>query len=115
VDRVRHPPPPQHMKVSMKVMPPIFFSESIITIIVKFAYTMGSSFIKLRLFCHKVCFIINTFFPPLHEMLYASSVELFTEVSELTMHTVLQLIIVCKTVSLDGILQEVKKTEVGGC
>jgi hypothetical protein len=38
----------------------------------KFTYIMGTTFTKLTLFVHKIPFIINAFFPPLHEMLYVS-------------------------------------------
>jgi hypothetical protein len=48
-------------------------------------------------------------------MLYASGIKLFAEVSELFMHAVFQLIVIRKTAYLEGILQEVKKMEVGGC
>jgi hypothetical protein len=46
----------------------------------KFTYIMGTSFMKLRLFFYKVSsFIINTLFPPLREMLYASCIKLCAE------------------------------------
>jgi len=37
----------------------------------------------LRLFFHKVSFIIKTLFPPLRETLYAGRVKLFAEASAL--------------------------------
>lgn len=40
------------MRDRMKVMLPIFLSETIIAIIVKFMHIMGASFTKLRLFSH---------------------------------------------------------------
>jgi len=55
----------------MKVMLPIFLSETIITIIMKFTHVMGVSFKKLRLFFHRVSVIINTVFLPLCALLYA--------------------------------------------
>jgi hypothetical protein len=73
---------------------------------------MGTSFTKLRLFSHKISFIINTLFPPLCEMLYASRVKLFAEASELFVQAVLQVIVVRKT---ECILQGAKKQEVRGC
>jgi hypothetical protein len=63
----------------MKVMPPIFFSETIITVVMKFAYVMGIYFTKLSLFFHKVFFIIETLFPLLCEMVYAGLTKLFAE------------------------------------
>ena len=46
----------------------------------KFTYIMGTSFMKLRLFFHKVSsFIINTLFPPLRKMLSASRIKLCAE------------------------------------
>jgi hypothetical protein len=44
----------------------------------QFAYIMGTSFAKLRLFFHKVT-IFSIFFPPLRETLYADPVKLFAE------------------------------------
>jgi hypothetical protein len=38
------------------------FSESIIKIVIKFAYIMGTAFTKLRLFFNKVSFFIDTFY-----------------------------------------------------
>jgi hypothetical protein len=57
-----------------------FFLRTIITIIMKFTHIMGTSFMKLRLFFHKVSsFIINIIFPPLLEMHYASHIKLCAE------------------------------------
>jgi len=39
-----------------------FFSESTISVAMKFMYSMGTSLAKLRLFFHKVSSIINTLF-----------------------------------------------------
>jgi len=44
-----------------KVMPSIFISGIMIKITVKFAYIMGTPFKKLRLFLHKVLFVITFF------------------------------------------------------
>lgn len=44
-----------------KVMPYIFMSGTMINITVKFAYIMGTHFKKLRLFLHKVFFVITLF------------------------------------------------------
>jgi len=54
----------------------------------KLTYIMGAFFTKLRLFFHKVSFIINTLFPPLRQTLYAGRVKLFAEASELVTHAV---------------------------
>jgi hypothetical protein len=57
----------KYMRGETKVMPPIFFityNDNCNKI-----YIMDTSFTKLRLFCHKVSFIINTLFLPFHEML----------------------------------------------
>jgi hypothetical protein len=53
----------------------------------------------LRLFFHKVFFIINTLFPPLCETLYGSCIKLFAQVSEPFAHIVFQLVVICKTAS----------------
>ena len=80
----------------------------------KFMYIMATSFTKLRLFCYKVFFIIKTLFLPLYEMLYASCMKRFAEVSELFMHAVLELVI-HKMASSQRILQGAKKMAVGVC
>lgn len=56
-------------------MPPLSFSEIIITGIMELTDAMGTSFIKLILFFHNVS-IINALFLPLREMLYAGRVKL---------------------------------------
>lgn len=65
----------------MKVIPP-FFPERIIVIIIKFAYIMGASVTKLPFFVHKISFIIDALFQPLHETLYANHIVLIAEASE---------------------------------
>lgn len=68
------------MSGGKKVMPSILFFRTIITIIMKFTYIMGTSFMKLRLFFHKVSsFTVNKLFPPLRETLYASHIKLCAE------------------------------------
>lgn len=74
----------------------------------KFAYILGTSFTELKLFFHKV-FIINTLFPSFFEMLCAACIKLFAKASELFMHVMFQLIIICKMVPSDCVLQGVKK------
>ena len=54
-------------------------------------------------------FTISTFFPPLHETLYAGNIKLFTEVLELNTHPAFQLTVVCKIASLECILHGAKK------
>jgi len=102
------------MRGSTKVISHIFLRNHN-TIVTKFTKTMSTNFIKLRLFFHKVSFIINTRFPTLHEMLDGSHVRLFVEVSELFTHAVFQLDIIHKIASLECVLQEAKKLEVGRC
>ena len=58
---------------AMRIMPPIFFSESISTVILKFVYMMGTSYTKLRLSFHKLS-NINSLSPLLCEMLCAAHV-----------------------------------------
>jgi hypothetical protein len=69
-----------YIRGGTKVMSPIFFSETVITSIMKFTHIKGLSFRKLRLFFHKLSFIFNKLFPHLHETLYASHIKLFAEV-----------------------------------
>jgi hypothetical protein len=64
---------------------------------------------------HKVSSFINTLFPTLNEMLYASChIKLTAEGSEPFMHAMFQLII-SRTASSDCILQGVKQMEAGEC
>jgi hypothetical protein len=62
---------------------------------------------KLRLFSHKVFFIINTCFSTLREALCVGTGKLFAEAPALFRHAVFQLVIavVCKTASSGGILR----------
>jgi hypothetical protein len=76
---------------------------------------MGTSFTKLRLFFHKVSFIINTIFPPLLEMLCAGRLKRFAELSELFTQAAFQLVIFRKSACLECVLQVAKNVEVGGC
>jgi len=78
---------------------------------------MGTSFMKFRLFFHKVSLIISTLSPPLHMTLHAGheNLELSAEASELFTHTVLHLTIIYKIASSDCIFQGAKKVEVRGC
>ena len=69
-----------------EVKPPVF-SQKLITIIMKFTYIMGAFLTKFKLLFHQVSFIINTLFPPLHQMLYAGHIKLFGDTSELFTHT----------------------------
>jgi hypothetical protein len=92
-----------------------FFSETIITVIMKFTYIMGASITKLRLFFHTVFFIINTLFPPMRETLYDHCVKLFAEALEHFTHAVFQLVVICKMASSECVLHGAKKTDVRGC
>jgi hypothetical protein len=56
-----------------------FFSETVINIVMKCIYSMYTSFTNVRLFFHRVSFIINIFFSPLRDTLYAGRVKLFAE------------------------------------
>ena len=66
----------------MKVIPPIFLSENIISGKIKFTYIMGTSFMKLTLCYHRVFFIVNTLFSPLREMHCAGCATLLAAASE---------------------------------
>jgi hypothetical protein len=104
---------PMNTSGCTKVMPPIFLSEAIITVTMKFTYIMGPCLTKLRLFFHKVFSIVNLHFPFLRKMPYAGSVKLFAEASELFMRAVFQLV-VRETACSDFILPGAERMEVGG-
>lgn len=65
------------MRGVMKIMSPIFFSENISLVILKFTYMMGTSCTKLRLFFHKLP-SINAISTLLCEMLCAGHAKLFS-------------------------------------
>ena len=65
---------------------------------------------KVQITFHKVSSIINTFFSPLRETLYAGTVKLYSEASQLFRKAVLQVIVVSKTASSEFILQGDEKT-----
>jgi len=69
-------------------MLPIFFSETLFTVIIKLSYIMATTFTNLRLFLHKVSFIINTLFPTLRDTLFDPHIKLLAEASELLLHAV---------------------------
>ena len=103
-----------NIKGAVKVMLPIFFSETTITVTKKFIYIyiyiyiMDTSVTKSRLFFHKVVFIINTLVSSLHVVLYAGSSKFFAEASEVF---VFQLVIFRKT-SSECVLQRARNMEV---
>jgi hypothetical protein len=84
-------------------------------------YITATPFTALRLFFHKVSFIIDTLFPPTREKLHASHVEPSAEASGRYTHALLQLVVVVvvvlirKTASSECIFQGAKNMEVGGC
>jgi hypothetical protein len=55
---------------------------------ITFAYILGTFSTELRLFSHKISYINNTVFATFHETVYAGSVKLFSETSELSTHVV---------------------------
>jgi hypothetical protein len=70
----------------------------------KTAHNMGTAAMKLRLFSHKVAFIINTLSVPLRVTLHAGTVKCFAEAPESFIHTVSALrrlqngvIVVCRS------------------
>ena len=74
----------------------------------KTAHFMATDFTKLRLFSHKVPFIMNTISTPLRLTLYAGTVKLFAEASEF------QFSVVCKVASWERILQGTKRWKLKG-
>lgn len=100
------------MYVVTKVRPPIFFSENIITMIMKFAYSMAAAITNLRLFFHKIFFRMNMIFPHLPQTLYAGRVKVFAEASEFSPLAVFQFVVDGKTSSLRSFFQGAKKMEV---
>jgi hypothetical protein len=93
-----------YMRGSMRVvMLPIFLSETIITMVMKFTGSMGTSCTKLRLFFHHVSFFC---------MCVCDSVCWSSKT--FLKHIEFQLIIICKTIYSECIFQGSEKVEVGG-
>jgi len=69
-------------------MPPIFSQKLQFTIMIAFTYTLSTSFTELRLFFHKISYINNTVFLTFCETVYAGSLKLFAEASEIFTHVV---------------------------
>jgi len=82
-------------------------------VMMKYTNVMCTSFTKLRLFMLRVS-SINTLFPSFHELLHATHVKFLAKVSQLLMHTVVQLIIICKVASSDCILWGAKSWKLEG-
>jgi hypothetical protein len=76
-----------------KVMPPFFFNQTIITVVMKCTYIMGTFFRKMRLFFQKASLSTLPPPPPLCEILYASHVKLFAETLEFLLLAMFQLTI----------------------
>jgi hypothetical protein len=72
-------------------------------VMMKYTNVMCTSFTKLILFMLRVS-STNTLSPSFHELLHATHVKFLAKVSELLMHTVVQLIFICKVASSDCIL-----------
>jgi hypothetical protein len=58
-----------------EVMTPVFLSENVIAITVKFTWVIHTSFAIMRLFFHRVSIIFNTLLPLLSKMLYTGVVK----------------------------------------
>jgi hypothetical protein len=58
-----------------KAMAPIYFSENIIAITVKFTWMIHTSFAIMRLFFHRVSVIFNTLLPTFSKTLYTTVVK----------------------------------------
>jgi hypothetical protein len=62
-------------RISTTVMPPVFFSENVLAITVKFTWVIHTCFAAVRLFFHKIIFIFDTLLPALSKMLHTSVVK----------------------------------------
>jgi hypothetical protein len=82
---------------SMKVMPPIFFSENVIAVAMKFTWMIHISFEIMRLFFHKVA-IFNMLLPTLKKVLHTIIVKFPVSTSEYIMKTLFQFVVICTMV-----------------
>jgi hypothetical protein len=90
---------------SMKVIPSIFFSETVITSIINFTCIMDTSFRKLRLFFRNFSFTVNTISQLcVRHCMSVCRIKLFAEASELFKHAVFHVVVV-KSASTECILQ----------
>jgi hypothetical protein len=89
----------------MQVMPPVFSSATIVTVVMKFTHIMSINALhSWHYISTKFSSLPPHFFPPLLMILYASHVKRFAEASELFTHATFQLAIICKMASLECIL-----------
>jgi hypothetical protein len=63
-------------------MPPIFVSENVIAVTVKFTWMIHTSFEIMRILFHRVCAVFNTLLPTLNKTLYTSVVKFPASTSE---------------------------------
>jgi len=63
-----------------------FFSHTMISVIMKYMYILGASFMEMRLYFHEISFIFNILFSPLHETQHTGHLKLFAEALELFIH-----------------------------
>jgi hypothetical protein len=87
-------------KGSVKLVPPIFLSENVVAITMKYTWMIYSSFAITRLFFHKVTFIVYTLLPTLSETLYTSVVKFPASTLEHIKETFFQFIAICKMASM---------------
>jgi hypothetical protein len=74
----------------------------------KGTYNMGTSFMELRFYFHKITFIFIILFTTLHETQYTGHLKLLAEASGLFTHSLFYLII-CKTACLECIFWGIGK------
>jgi hypothetical protein len=81
------------------------YSEKLIVIIMKFTWTIHTSFAIMRLFFHKVSVIFNTPLPTLSKTLYISAVKIPASTSEHITRTLFQFVVICKCAFIGHSLQ----------
>jgi hypothetical protein len=99
-------PESNYTREGAKVMPPAFFSESVIAITMKFTRMFHIPFAIMRLFCHKVCIIFNTILLTLSKTLYTRVVKYPARTSQPTTSGARKLQKNCDSASVESVLTE---------
>ena len=96
------------------VTPPIIFSVTLITIIIKLALYNGFVLYKFEIIISQVLLHYQHTFPPLRQTLYAGRITLLDEASELSKHVALQFVVVRKNTSSNFVLQGARRWQSEG-
>jgi hypothetical protein len=96
----------KNIRGSTKVMLPIFFSENVIVVTVKFTWMIHTHFAIMRLFFCTVFITFNAVLPTLSKMLYTSVVKFPALTSENIMSGTRKLQTYCNNAFIEFVLTD---------